>query len=146
MVRVDFPRRGRVNQIDSELRNLFDQALHQRLGVAQTAVRQVPEFRRTIAQHLGSCDRLALPDSRVTVQRAVSQHHHANRNALPDMARNRGATAKHLIVRMRRQHQNGPGRYLVACDVGDEIRFQWTGGNSKLTAPAARDTGVNDND
>ena len=124
MVRVDFPRRRCINQIGAKLCNPVGHTLCQLIAVAQTPVRKTPEFRRAVAQNLRCCHALALAHVGLSIKRAVGQYQHADRVSVLDVLDNRTTTTKHLIVRMRCQHQHRAGWQAQAGTVGDEIGFQ----------------------
>ena len=124
MVGMVFPRRGRINKVCAGRRNRLQQSLNQRVAAAHAAVGQAPELRFAIAQQSGGSAALRRAHQGVAVGRAVAQHHHLHRYALEQVRCNGAAAAKNLVVRMRRQHQNGSGGQDTQGLVGNGVGFQ----------------------
>ena len=125
MIRVNFPRRGRINQVHACVRDAIHNPLHQRFRAAQAPVRKTPEIRLPIAQNFCGSPAFIGADTGFSEARTVSQDHHQYRHACAHMAGNGATTTKHLVVRVRRQHQGRECWQAGNCGVGGEIGFQW---------------------
>ena len=124
VVWVNLPRGGRIHQVAVGAGNFVCQLLHQRLGVDQPTVRVSPKLGHPVAQHSRCCTAFVLPRQSVAIQRAIGQNHHTHWLAQRYMAGNGTPAAKHLIIRMRCQHQGSVCWQSLASAVGNEIRFQ----------------------
>ena len=130
VVGVDFPGRRCVNQIRASADNFQDQTLHQVLVMAQSPVRDAPEFRFTIAKHGSSRPAFGHSHRFITVQAAIGQDDHADGYAVLHMAGNGAAAAEYLVICVGGENQRVPGGQLGNSLIRNEIGFHRIRGTS----------------